>query len=643
MKKHLLAAAAVLALAPALNAQVNPDAVLMTVDGKAVPVSEFEYLYDKNNNQQLQPQTLDQYLDMFIVYKLKVAAAEHAGIDKTESFINEFTKFRNELAAPYLVDNSVKEQLVQESFNHRTKEVTVSHIMMQGPDAARKLDSIRTAIVEERTTFEEAAQANSIDTPSARRGGLMGVVTHDRFPWAFEKAAFDTPEGQISPVINSGFGEHIIRVEKVVPTEGEVNAAHILLMTRGMDEAAAAKQHERIDSIYNAVVAGADFAELAKKYSQDPGSARNGGDLGWFGRGMMVAEFDSTAFALANGELSKPFATSFGYHIIKRLGSRMPEFNAETRRDIENRIAGDERSQLPARARTEQLMQENHAQLDRNELVKLHLFLNSTEAKYDSAAIAALEANQSVIGKFDGGQITVADIMVNADKTPTKDFNAAIAMLNATAQKTLENAVLDAERKRLEASNADYRNLVNEYRDGILLYEVSNNNVWDKAAKDSKGLEQFFKKNIKKYKWDQPKFKSYIFFADNDSVLNEALAYAATLDATAAQTFTTEMRTKFGNKLKVERVIAAKGENPITDYLGFEGTRPDDSKKTRWTHYAAFAGRIIDAPEEASDVRGAAVTDYQAALEKEWVKQLKKKYKVKVDKKVFGQVKDSRK
>lgn len=627
----------------AMSAQ-KADPVLMTVDGKDVHVSEFEYLYDKNNNQQLEPQTLDQYLDMFAVYKLKVADAEHAGIDRSESFIKEFDKFRKELSAPYLIDNDVKEQLIQESFGHRKNEVTVSHIMMQGKDAAHTLDSLRTAIVEGKTTFEDAARTYSIDTPSARRGGLMGFVTPGRFPWPFEKAAYETAVGQISPVVNSGMGFHLIRVESIKPSEGEVNAAHILLMTRGKKDDEIEAQHQLIDSIYNAVKAGADFAEMAKRYSQDPGSASKGGDLGWFGRGVMVAQFDSTAFALPDGGLSAPFRTSFGYHIIKRNGSRHNDvLDADTRRSIEASMTRDERGAMPQRAKLEQLKKQYNAQLNKDELVKLRLTINGSAGKYDSTMIARLAADNNAIATFDGGKITVAEAMENASKTPSTDIERTMQMLEHAATATLDNAILEAERARLLETNADYRNLVNEYRDGILLYEISNNNVWDKAAKDTEGLEAFFHKNIAKYQWDQPKFKSFIFFADNDSVVGEALEYAKTLDVAVPTEFTSAMRRKFGNKLKVERVIAAKGENAITDYLGFGAAKPDNGNKTRWTHYAAFNGRVILAPEESADVRGAAVTDYQAALEKEWVKQLRKQYKVKIDKKVFEQLKKSRK
>ncbi|MDE6527079.1 MAG: hypothetical protein K2L75_07455, partial [Muribaculaceae bacterium] len=190
----------------------------------------------------------------------------------------------------------------------------------------------------------------------------------------------------------------------------------------------------------------------------------------------------------------------------------------------------------------------------------------------------------------------------------------------------------------LKETEPVYRNLVNEYHDGILLYEVSNQNVWERATKDREGLEAYFKANADKYKWEQPKFRSYIFFAENDSVLDIAAAYADSLSTDDPTAFVQDMRTRFGRDIKIERVIAAKGENAITDYLGFGADRPEESK-SKWKAYRAYKGRVIDAPEEAADVRGAAVTDYQNELDRKWVAGLHKKYKVKLNKKVFNNLK----
>ena len=579
MKKYIVAAGIISATLFALTAK-NADPVLMTVAGKDVPVSEFEYLYHKNNSQQAEPQSIDQYLGMFINYKLKVADAEAAGIDTTAAFKEEFIKFRNELAEPYLQDSSVYKTLVEEAYNHLGEEVLVSHIMLR-EGQEELMDSLRNVIVQGQDSFENIARNFSIDTPSASRGGLMGVVSPGRFPWAFEKMAYNTGINEISPVVNSGYGLHIIRVEKRSPARGEVKASHILRVTRGGNDSVLEHQHKIIDSIYSVVKENPEkFEDLARDMSEDPGSARRGGDLGWFGGGQMVAEFDSVAFALPVGAISEPFQTQFGWHIIKKDDARGVGSLEDNRATIEKQIKGSERVNAPSMA-----------------------FIENAAKKY---------AKRLPEGSYDEkGVLTHMGI----------------------------EAVREMARNDLEIENPDYRNLVNEYRDGILLFEISNQNVWDRAAKDKEGLEAYFQSNKSKYSWDEPKFKSYVIFATTDSVLNSALEYAASLPEDLAPTDVVKnIREKFGRDIKVERVIAAKGENPITDYLGFGAEKPANDNN-RWKFYSAFRGKVISQPEEASDVRGAAVADYQEALENQWISDLHKRYKVKVNKSVLKKVK----
>lgn len=642
MKKHVLAAT-MSAAALFSAAQVDPNAVLLKVNGNDITVAEFEYLFNKNNTQQLQPQSLDQYLQMFIDYKLKVADAEKAGVQNSPEFIKEYNSFRNDLSAPYLRDTAVEENLVQEALDHRRFDVLVSHIMLPLENGCEhQLDSLRTAILNGTTTFEDVARKYSIDRSSNAKGGLMGFVVPDRFPWAFEKAAYDTPVGEISGIVNSGMGYHLVRPEKRTPVQGEVNASHILLMTRGMDDNAKAAVKERIDSIYEALDNGADFAELAKRFSQDPGSARNGGSLGWFGRGQMVAEFDSVSFALADGATSTPFATAFGYHIVRRNEHRDPsQMDQEAlRKQILNNMKGDERGQMAAEATRERLMKQYEAALDNAILDKVRAQIAANAGGFDSTMRAELSNdNKTIVARFKNGNVTLAEAVKSVPSTLATDADNARNLISGAAYSILRNKVLDAERDNLALTNPDYRNLINEYRDGILLYEIANREVWERAAKDTKGLEAFFQKNKSRYAWSEPKFKSYIFFASSDSVLNLAKEYADSIGAAEPAEFAKQMRERFGRDLKVERVIAAKGENPITDYLGFNGSKPEADQASKWTTYGAWNGRVIDAPEEASDVRGAAITDYQTELEKQWVAKLHKKYKVKVNQKVLEALK----
>lgn len=640
MKKHLLTAACLAAAFIGAYAADN-DPVLMTVDGNDIRVSEFEYLFNKNNTQQAQPQTLDQYLDMFVNYKLKVADAVHAGLDTVAAFRTEFQGYKRELAAPYMKDAAVEEELVQQAYERRHNDVKVSHIMFNFDERGRALaDSVLTEIRAGRLPFEEAAATYSIDRGSSHQGGLMGYVTPDRFPYAFEYAAYNTPVGQVSDVVNSGMGFHIIRVEESTPTRGEVLCEHILLLTRGVDPEEVGAVKARIDSLYAVAVAdgGASFKDLATRFSQDPGSARNGGELPWFGSGKMVAEFDSAAFATPVGTVSKPFQTRFGYHIIHKVDQRGLAPLSELRPQIVAAMANDERASMPMNAVVDRVKAEKHAKIDQKGLKKARKIIERNGG-YDSVAIAALAAENFVVATYDGGAVRVNEVMPRMPRTVATDVDNAIANLGGTAETVVRQRVLDLYRDELAQTNPDYRNLLNEYRDGILLYEISTRNVWDKAARDTVGLEEYFHAHIDRYQWDQPRFKSTIIFASSDSVLAEALEYAPTVNAATPQAFVTAMRERFGNDVKVERVIAAQGENPITDYLAFGGDKPAADARSRWTAYAAYNGRIIDAPEVAADVRGAAVTDYQAELDRQWVEQLRRKYPVVINTEVFEALK----
>lgn len=636
MKRKILSLAAI-SIAAAMHAASN-DPVLMTVDGKDVHVSEFEYLYNKNNTQQMQPQTLDEYLGMFVNYKLKVADALREGLDRTPEFTAEYESFVKDLAKPYFRDDSVAERLVQQAYSHFADDVLASHIMLPlQTENVAKLDSIKSAIAAGSLSFEDAARQFSVDRYSAQQGGLMGYVVPGRFPWAFEEAAYSTPTGSVSDVVNSGMGYHLVRVEKRTPAQGEVEAEHILLLTRGLDDAQAAAKKELADSLYKVAKGGADFADLARRFSEDPGSAQKGGKLGWFGRGAMVAEFDSASFALTDGAISQPVKTSFGWHIIHRTNHRGVPALADVRESIEAKIASDERGALPEKAVIARLRKTYNVEISQGALDQLRAVIDANNGSCDSTVLNRIIQMDPVVATYSGGELHATEAIARVPDIQMP-VNPMAAITSATND-LLDDIIIEKEQQRLASENADFRNLLNEYHDGILLYEVSNRKVWDKAANDREGLEKFFRAHASDYKWESPKFKSYVIFAASDSTLNQALVYADSLSTENPTEFVRQMREQFKRDIKIERVVAAKGENAITDYLGFGAERPADGTNSRWKYYAAYKGRIINAPEEAADVRGTALTDYQSALDKEWIKDLHKKYKVKINNKVFNNLK----
>lgn len=324
MKKGLLSLVIVLAAAGIAQAKGNESPVLMTINGKPVTLSEFEYLYHKNNSQQVSTQPIDEYLQMFITYKQKVADAEAEGIDKSQAFQNEFEGYRRDLAEPYLRVQAVEDSLVNAIYDRMKEEVDVSHIMIASRGAEinpaeqkTRLDSIRNAIIAG-ADFEQLARRFSIDRSVIRNGGHMGYITATKFPYTFEDAAYTTPVGQISPVIETPFGYHIVKVHNRRPARGQVLVEHILKLTQGLPETEAAAKKAQIDSIATLLANGGDFEAIARQESEDPGSKREGGRLNWFGTGMMVPEFETAAFALENGKISEPVKTAYGYHLIKK-------------------------------------------------------------------------------------------------------------------------------------------------------------------------------------------------------------------------------------------------------------------------------------------------------------------------------------
>lgn len=635
MIKRFLSASVIAATLLSVSAK-NDDPVLMTINGKDVRLSEFEYLYNKNNSQQQQPQSLEEYMDMFIIYKLKVADAEAAGIDTTAAFIKEFSGYQNELAQPYLVDTSVEDSLINLSYERMQEDVKVSHIMIPRGDHAKQtafLDSIRTVILNG-GDFGAEAQKHSIDQYSAARNGSMGYIKFGAFPYTFENAAYTTPVGEISEVVQTDFGYHIVKVDGRRPAVGQVHAKHILKLTQGMTPEQEAVAKAQIDSIYNLLLNGADFSALATAESQC-GSASQGGDLGWFGSGQMIPEFENAAFALADGAISEPIKTQFGYHIIYRVESKGVPALDEARKSILSLINGDERGGMSRQARIDQLKAAYNAHIDNGIMEQLRKDLVANGG-YDSVFIKKYQNSTLPVIIVGKQKYPLCDVIKRMPLTAKISAENGFATLRTTAESVLESKIIEYEITQLPSKYPDFRNLINEYRDGMLLFEISNRNVWDRASKDTEGLEAFFNANRQNYKWDTPKYKGYVVFASSDSLLNIAKQYIADNNI-ANDSLSQALRAKFGREIRVERVIAAQGENAIIDYIAFGAGKPA-TDKNKWNSYFGI-GNIIATPEEALDVRGQVTSDYQALLEKNWIAELKAKYPVKINQKVLKTIK----
>ena len=636
-KKPFIISALACAAILSASASKNADPVLMTINGKDVRQSEFEYLYHKNNLQQLAPQSIDEYIEMFIVYKLKVADAEAAGLHQTDAFTKEFNGYCAELSRPYLRDSIVEKRLIEEAYARMATSRKVSHIMLplgstyDEKEANRmKIDSIRTAIVNGSSDFGEMAVRYSSDRSARVNNGSMGYINVNSYPYPFEKTAWETPVGEISPVIEDApFGFHIIRVEDERPNPGKVEARHILKLTNGLSEEEGTAKKAQIDSIYNLLASGGDFDAIARAESEDPGSAANGGRLGWFGPGEMVKEFEDAAFGLKDGGISAPFKTAYGYHIVQTLAHRGIGSLAEESERIKAAISRDMRSVMPETERMAQLKAELGVKIDSTGLMQARSRMTG-----DSPAeqLRSLQADNSLIATVGNRTISIGDVINYIPSNVLEGANDAFTVLNSGLENKINETVVEETRKNLAENNSEYRNLTNEYRDGILLFEISNRNVWERSTSDTEGLQKFFSANRAKYTWDKPHYKGYVIFATNDSIAGEAQKYLAA-NQVENDSLVSVMRANYGRNIKIEKVVTGKGENAIVDNVAFNGERPE--APGRWTAWFGYAGRVIDTPEEANDVRGAVASDYQQQLESEWIKDLRKKYKIKLNKKAL--------
>lgn len=641
MNKKILSVALIAATMLSATAK-NDDPTLMTINGKKVSLSEFEYLYKKNNSQQLKPQTLDEYVDMFVTYKLKVADAEAAGIDTTQAFINEYNGYRDELARPYLRDASVEDSLINVSYERMKEDVDVSHIMVRfssNPEVAARqtalLDSLRTEILNG-ADFGAIADKYSIDPGVKYNHGRMGWMSANRYPFSFETVAYGLKIGEISPVMATPFGFHIIKLHDRRPSRGEVYVQHILkMLPQNASENVVAKKQAEMDSIYNLLKAGADFSELAKVESED-GSARSGGMLPWFGAGQMVKEFEDVAFSLENGAISEPFKTRFGIHIIHKIDSRGVKPLEEARKEIMNMMIRDERGTMADEVRLAQLKQEHGSQIITSTYNKVKSSIEANNG-LDSALIEMYIGSTMPIVKVGDEKVALSVVMKKMSRTRLpQDLQEALGTLESVTNNVVDETTLDCEKLCLAEKYPDFRNLTNEYRDGMLLFEISNRKVWDRASKDKTGLEEYFQNNKSKYTWSAPKYKGFIIHTINDSIKGAVDVYLA--DKTIeADSVARVLRDEFGKAVKIDRVIVAKGENAIVDNLVFGGETPTTSGK--WQCHTAYMGKVIEAPEEAADVRGQVTSDYQNHLEAIWIKELRAKYPWKLNKKELKKIK----
>lgn len=639
MRLHLTLAAA--CTMSALCASAQNDPVLLTVDKQDVRVSEFSTVYKKNNKDApIDRADLENYLDLYINFKLKVREAEALGMDTVKKFRDELKGYQKQLAKPYLTDKEVTEALVKEAYDRMKEDVRASHILIKvSPDALPKdtLAAYNKVIdlrkqVEKGAKFEDLAKKYSEDPSAKENSGDLGYFTSLRMVYPFENAAYTTPVGKMSMPVRTRFGYHLIKVTDRRPAQGEVLAAHIMIKTgaEATDEQKKAAK-DKIMEVKGMMANNAKFEDLAVKYSEDKGSARNGGQLPWFGAGRMVPAFENAAFALANnGDVSEPIETSYGWHIIKRIDRRGVQAFAEIEKDLRAKVAKDSRSQkseesVLARIRKEYGVKENMAAV--NELLPL-LTDSILEGKWDPSVAKNMIKTVFSIGTQNFTQRDLADYMGRSQVRRTKDTLAVV--LNGFYSQYVKESLLNYEEARLEQKYPEYRALLKEYRDGILLFDLTDQKVWTKAVKDTVGLEKYYNGNKQQFMWKE-RADAEIYHCMKDSVvapLKPILEKKLKKGEPSREDIIKQFNANSQLNLRAEGKKYEKDEEDMLSKAqwakGLYGPIDDSNNKV----YILIKEILPPQPKTLKEAKGLVTAEYQTYLEREWIKELRGKYKV---------------
>jgi peptidyl-prolyl cis-trans isomerase SurA len=618
----------------------NNDPVIMRVNNKDIHRSEFEYIYNKNNkNSSVEQKTLDEYVDLFVNYKLKVAAAETAGIDTTKTFKREFQEYRNQLKAAYLTDEQADEENIK-SVYHRLKEnISASHILIlvkaNAPQSKVKAARAKAEEARQRLlkgeSFAKVAREMSQDPSAKRNGGSLGYFTALELVKPFEDAVYNMKKGEISQPVRTNFGFHIIRLDDRRPDVGRAQVAHIFkYISPKAKPAQIEKYKQTMDSIYAELRKGGDFAKLAKACSDDKKSARRGGDLPTIGLHQTPPAFEKMAFSLKEGEISAPFRSQSGFHIIKmKKRIALPSYE-KSKENIARKLTHLGRGNKGKDILIARLKKDYHFQLDSVKMLEIKNTYHQLLQSYQDKTIQKPKAIKGTLFSLAGKTYTLPNGFL--DKIIGRNTN-----INKALKDYIDQSVLNYEDRQLENKYPEFKHLMQEYRDGILLFSISDQEVWKKAAQDTLGLEQYFKAHKKLYRWDNPHFRGIALECKNKNIFKEAKKLLKKLPE---KEWTKTLRKTFNNdsikQIKASYGMYVKGDNPIVDQIVFKTGKY--TAKEKFPYVNVIGKKLKKGPELYTDVRGLITSDYQNALEKQWIEELRKRYPVEINKEVLETV-----
>ncbi|MCR9183358.1 MAG: peptidylprolyl isomerase [Flavobacteriaceae bacterium] len=637
----------------ALTFSQNADKkILLTIDDEPVYMDEFTRVYEKNLEmvQDENQRTKEAYLDLFVNYKLKTKEAYSQELHLNPAFIKEFNSYRNQLANNYLYEQDITEELMLEAYERLQEEINASHILIRLSlnstpkdtlDAYNKILEIREKAIAGQD-FETLAKEYSEEPNAKESGGSLGYFKGLGMVYPFETAAYNTPVGGVSDVIRTQFGYHILKVNGRRPVSNEVTVAHIMIANKndGNDEAAL----QRINEILNRVNQGEDFGDLARQFSEDQGSARNGGLINRFGSGRLNAPiFEETSFNLKNpGDISEPVKTNFGWHIIKLIERHPKESYEESKDELFRRVKSSDRSKVIVKSVNESIKEKYNFKEIENPLPFFNTFVTDSLIKRKWQKTSHPSDLDKIAFKIGNKEYLFSDFANFIEEHQKKGAvsNSKVLQLQKYYDQFQEMMLDEFFKISLEEENQEFSNLLSEYKDGLLIYDLMQKNIWEPSKTDTIGMNTYFENNRESYIWNT-RVKGLIASTSDKKIANQIkkmLNKNATVED-IKDTFNTE---------EVINVILTEGtfemENSIlpSNFKTTKGvSKVYDISTEKSTNSSQFIvvkveDIIPQSYKELDEVRGRVMSDYQSHLEKEWMKELHEKYNVTINKSVLN-------
>ena len=656
MKKYL--SIAILSVLLSLTLFGQNDKTLLVIENQKVPVSEFLDIYTKNNkNVDYSKASIDEYLDLFINYKLKLMEIQRLRLDTQKNFINEFQKYRDQLAQSYLIDKNTVDKLLNEAYSRMQNDVRVSHILVKLSPYANPKDTLKAynKALEIRKKLLNGADFTKLaiemsDDNSARdqntadgrlipgNGGDLGYFNVFNMLYEFESAAYNLNVGEISLPVRTPVGYHIIKLTEKHPAIYRFKIAHILLM---YPPNATAQNKESIkakaDSIYKEILHGADFAELANLHSDDKGSANKGGELPWLTPFRLVPSFVKPIYSHNPGDYIPPVETFYGWHIIKLIDKQSPPEFASVKQELLTKLYKDPRYLLAQKKIADSLKQVYKIQYDKKLLVNIAKSINKDSLLKRSFNESQIPNLDNILVKIDDNSIYIKDFANYIKKnqslfTNTDDIQIFV---NKMFDNFLNDKILEIEKENLENKNPKFAAQINDYKEGILIFNLMDQNIWSKAMKDTAGLKAYYETIKNKYLTDE-KAKIGIF-KTNDAKISQKVQKTLQKNIKKSQYNPNLILSKINKKNNVVSYDSIVIETKKLADIGLEKNVNAILTKENNNSYEIYWLQDIIAPQPKSldEVRGLVISEYQTYLEKQWINELRNRYHWQVNEEVL--------